>query len=93
MQAALGAPSDVRLRRRKCTKCSSGAAVEAAIVGDIQAHAAADQGYPEDQLSVGSKEYTIAFNDNGTWITLAYRAYLWQSPSGPVISVGTVFKK
>jgi hypothetical protein len=72
---------------------SSEAAVEAAIVADIQAHAAADNGYPESQLSGGSHEYIIPFNDNGNLINLAYRAYLWQSPNGPVISIGTVYKK
>lgn len=71
---------------------SSVSQVEAAVVADIQSRAVADPDFPESELSSHSQTYTIAFNDNGTMITLAYRVYLYQSSNGPTLSVGTVYR-
>jgi hypothetical protein len=61
-------------------------AVEAAIALDLQAHALADGGFPED---LQSKEFTILFDDEGTPVTIVYRPYFL--PDSNTISVGTVF--
>jgi hypothetical protein len=64
------------------------AAVEAAIVVDLQARAFADSGFPDDIVPT-SNTFTIPFDDEGTPIVIAYRPIFL--PDTSTISIGTVY--
>ena len=68
--------------------------IEAAVVAQIQAIAAADQNFP-NSLGTASRTYAFVFYDQGTPVPLQFRVYFVANGSatipGAYISVGTIY--
>lgn len=68
--------------------------VEAAVVAQIQAIAAADQNFPNN-LGTTSRTYPFVFYDQGAPVSLEFRVYFVANGSAtipePYISVGTIY--